>query len=504
MTKDYGNKPKSKPRKPKLTKEQAIEQLWRKAELSWKLKGNQKAIYQHFKGTADDISACLISRQYGKSFTLCVIAIELCIQIPGAIVKYACPQQKMVERVIKPRIREIIVDCPEDMKPEWKTQEKVWSFPNGSEIQVAGTDNGNYDNLRGGSAHLCICDEAGFMDELESVVFSVLAPTTDTTGGKIFLASTPNDKDPNHDFHKLFVFPMEAAGKLLKFDFYTSPMVDDKTRESIIKRYPGGLKNIKFRCEYLCEIPNVSEATVIPEFADHQEHIVMEVEPPEYCDFYVSADVGFHDLTVALFGYYDYDRAALVIVDEYVINGPEMTTDKLHREIKHKEELWFNTKFNKLAEPYLRIMDNDLKLINDLSRFYGMTFIPTEKHNKDQAVDTVRRWMENHKIIIHPRCKNLIYHVKYAQWHLTKSGTFTNKFKHLEGLEDAGLLRSHADGLDALIYLVRNIQSTKNPYPNDYGINITKDTFVSPKWLNNKTSEATEFMRKLMNLKKKK
>lgn len=503
MSDSYGKPPKSSPRKPKLTKEQAIEQLWRKAHLSWKLQGNQKLIYDHFKNCAEDISACLISRQYGKSFTLCVIAVEFCIANPGAIIKYACPQQKMVERVIKPRIKEIIADCPADLKPEWKTQEKVWSFPNGSEIQVAGTDGGNYDNLRGGSAHMCICDEAGFMDELETVVYSVLAPTTDTTGGKIFLASTPNDKDPNHDFHRLFVFPMEAAGKLLKFDFYTSPMIDDKTRESIISRYPGGLKNIRFRCEYLCEIPNISEATVIPEFTEHEENIVKEYDLPDYCDFYVSADVGFHDLTVALFAFFDYDLGKLVIMDEYVINGPEMTTDKLYREISHKEELYFNSKHEKLKAPYLRIMDNDLKLINDLSRFYGMTFIPTEKHNKEQAVDTVRRWIENEKIIIHPRCKNLRYHVKYGQWHLSKSGTFTNRFKHLDGSEDLGLLRSHADALDALIYLVRNIQATKNPFPKGYGIDINSNTFISPKW-NNNASETLDFMRKLLNIRKKK
>jgi hypothetical protein len=489
--------------KKKMTEEQAKAQLWELGELSWKLKGNQKAIYKHFNETEDDISACLISRQYGKSFTLCLIAAEICLKKPGAIVKYACPQQKMVERVIKPRMREIIADCPEHLKPEWRSQDKIWLFPNGSEIQVAGTDNGNYDNLRGGSADMCICDEAGFMDELETVVYSVLAPTTDTTGGKIFLASTPNDKDPNHDFHEFFVFPLEASGKLLKFDYTTSPMVDDAKRARIISRYPGGENNIKFRCEYLCEIPNVSEANVIPEFSAVENRVVVEVKTPDYCDFYTASDVGFHDLTVALFGYYDYKINKLVIMDEYIINGPELTTDKFHRDVQTRENMRFVTSLGEEKKPYMRIMDNDLKLINDLSRFYGMTFVPTEKHNKEQAVDTVRRWIEAERIIIHPRCKNLIYHLKYAQWHYTKQGTFTGKFKHLKGNNSAGLLKSHADALDALIYLVRNLQTTKNPFPQNYGVDINENTFMSPKFKHKNASQATDFFKKVLKLGKK-
>jgi hypothetical protein len=487
----------------KMTEEEAIDALWREGILSWKLKGNQKEIYKHFNNTGDDISACLISRQYGKSYTLCVMAIETCLLKPGAIVKYACPQQKMVERVIKPRIREIIANCPEDMKPEWKTQEKVWLFPNGSEIQVAGTDNGNYDNLRGGSADLCICDEAGFMDELETVVYSVLAPTTDTTGGKIYLASTPNDKDPNHDFHEFFVNPLEAAGKLLKFDYTTSPMVSEEQRARIVARYPGGEKNVKFRCEYLCEIPNVSEANVVPEFAAVEESVVKDMEVPDYCEFYTSGDVGFHDLTVFLFSYYDKKLNKLVITDEYVINGPELTTDKLHKEIMVKEEMRFVTALGDKQKPYLRVMDNDLKLINDLSRFYGMNFMPTEKHNKEQAVDTVRRWVESERIIIHPRCKNLIYHLKYTQWHYTKQGTFTGKFKHLKGNDSAGLLRSHGDALDALIYLVRNVRLGTNPFPENYGLDINKNTFMSPKFKTKNASQAADFIKKLLKLEKK-
>ncbi len=454
-----------KVKKSKISKASAIEKLWRLGNLQWKLKGVQNDIYNHLKNSEDDIVTVLASRQLGKSYTLCTIATEQCISTPNSIVKYVCPTGKMVTNIIYPRVSEIIEDCPIDIKPSWYPSEKKWKFPNGSEIQVAGADLGA-DTIRGGTSHLCIVDESGFVNSLETVVYSILAPTTDTTGGRILLASTPNDKDANHEFHTNFVYPNEASGKLLKITWEQSPMVNDAQRAKIVARYPGGKNNIKFKCEYLCIIPEVTENSVIPEFTANEENIVKEVEKPEFCDYYTGLDVGFVDLTAALFSYWDYKHHRLVIMDEFVINGPEMTTDKLVKEMRHREKLLYTSSMGQV-EPVLRIMDNDLKMVNDLSRFHQMQFLPTEKHNKEAAIDTVRRWIESGKIVIHPRCKHLIYHTKYAQWHVTKQGTWTNKFKHLKNSSDGSIRGGHVDTLDVLIYLVRNIIEGKSPNEGD-------------------------------------
>jgi len=508
MDKTYGDKPKSSPRKSGMTREDAIlrladmgriGELWQKGELIWKLKGKQRDIYNHFKYNERDIIPCLISRQFGKSFTMCALAVETCLQTPNAVVKYVCPTTKMVLNVMVPRVRDVIADCPDDIKPRWYPSEKKWIFPNGSEIQCAGTENGAYDSIRGGSANLCIVDEAAFCSDLETVVFNVLAPTTDTTQGKIYLASTPNDKDAHHDFHEFFVFPYEITNDLLKMTWIDSPMVNEADRARILARYPGGEKNIKFRCEYLCEIPNVTETNVIPEFTDE---IIQEVGTPEHCDFYTSMDLGFKDLTVALFGYYDFRNSRLVILDEYIINGPELKTDRLRKDIEVKEKMHFKATLGE-QDAYLRVMDNNnLMLTNELSKD-GLLFIPTAKHNKEQAVDTVRRWTEQGKIIIHPRCKNLIYHIKHAQWHYTRAGTYTGKFKNLKGNDSAGLLASHADALDALIYMVRNIHTHRNPYPEDYDYKMTKNTHIPTGWRGKNTSEAVDFMKNILNIRKK-
>jgi PBSX family phage terminase large subunit len=463
-------------KKPEYTKEElsAIYELWRMGELSWKLKGKQIDIYNHFVNLADDVGVCLVSRRFGKSYVMLLIAIEICIKNPGCIIKYACPKQNMVNKILMPNIRSIFEDAPSDITYEYSSADKVIRFHNGAEIQFAGTDNGNAENLRGGAAILCILDEAGFMDDLQYIVESILLPTTDTTDGKLFLASTPNPKDPDHQFHTEYVYPVEAKGKLVKYTIYDSPMLTPDKIRRIIGRYVGGESNPAFRVEYLVEIPKSSELTVIPEF-NEELHVVDEYKIPSYRDFYVAMDVGFRDLTCVLFCYYNFLEATLYVIDEIVINGPEMTTDYLATLIKNKEDKCFNE-----FPPFLRVMDNDLKLANDLSRLHELYFMPTAKDNKETAVNNVRMWFAQGKIKIHKRCTHLVYHTKRAQWD-TSGGKVRTVFKHLADAPDESVRGGHADSLDALIYLVRNLNTGHNPYPDGHGEKRGFNIFQSPK-----------------------
>ena len=455
----------------------AKHKLWRMGQISWKLKGKQEDIYKNMIDAEHDISCILVSRRFGKSFTNCLTAVETCLQEPNSIVKYACPKQRQVQTIIKPIMREIFKDAPPEfnLQDMWKSNDKIYQFPNGSEIQIAGTDNGNAENLRGGYAQLLICDEAGFMDDLDYVVNSILLPTTDTTDGKLILTSTPNYKDPQHEFHSEFVFPLEAEGRLIKYTVYDSPMVDEAKIKKIIARYSGGVENPKFRCEYMCEIPRLTENTVVPEFSPMKHEIVVdEVELPDHFDAYVAADIGFRDLTVVLFGYYDFMRAKLVIMDELVMNGPEMTTDELAKRIKEKEDVrFYREDINMSVEPYIRIMDNDLKLINDLVRLHNIHFIATKKDNKEAQINQVRLWVHQGKIEIHERCTHLRYHLENAQWDKNRKS-----FRQLKDTPNGDIRGGHCDALDALIYLVRNMNEGRNPFPDDYnekkGPNIFK------------------------------
>jgi hypothetical protein len=448
-----------------LTKRQAITQLWERGVLSYKLKGKQNDIKEILEKDLNNIAVILCSRRFGKSFSMCISAIEVCIKKPHAIVKYACPKQKMVKTIVQPIMREILSDCPNHLKPEWKEADKKYIFPNGSEIQIAGTDNGNAENLRGGKADLCIIDEAGFCDDLDYVINSILAPTTDTTGGKLYLASTPNYKDPQHEFTTTFIKPLEAEGRLIKFTIYDSPMVDEKKIKEIKSRYPDGENNPKFRCEYLCEIIEEAEDTVIPEFHQYKDKIIKEVERPAFYDYYIACDVGFRDLTAVLLAYYDFVNDVIVVEDEIVLNGAEFTTDKMAMAIKEAEARNFsNPLTGEVQEPMLRVMDNNnLILLNDLQTLHGISFIATRKDDKNAAINNFRMLIQQKKLLINPRCKNFIYHLSMARWNNKR-----DDFLRIKDTPSGELKGGHVDLLDACIYLTRNVIRGKNPFPANY------------------------------------
>jgi hypothetical protein len=127
----------------KLTKAQAIEKLWRAGNLSYKLKGIQKEMYEAVhdsKGKKGKKSIFLVSRRSGKSFTMALLATEYCTKHPNSIIKYLLPKKKDAKTILLPIMRTILEDCPEDLKPEWKAADYVFDFPNGSQIQLGGTD----------------------------------------------------------------------------------------------------------------------------------------------------------------------------------------------------------------------------------------------------------------------------------------------------------------------------------------------------------------------------
>lgn len=446
-------------------------ELWRMGDLSWKLKGCQVDIYDDITNQDKDVSVILASRRIGKSYSALIPQIEVCIQNPLILTKHACPTQKMVKEMIYPALRVIFHDAPPEFALEklWLASEGKLVFPNGSMVTIAGTDGNNADNLRGAYCHLAVADEAGFMDNLDYVVRSILLPQTDTTLGRLILLSTPNYYNPQHEFHSEYVFPYEASGKLVKYTLFDSPMVNDKEREKIIARYPKGIDDPKFRCEYMVEIPKNTETTVFAEFYPNKKNIITEenMTIPPFCDTYVGGDVGVKDLTAFVFGYYNFKEATLYIMDEWQMNGLEMTTEHIATGIKTKEDAHFVYSNGRRNYPIRRVMDNELKLITDLNRLHGIGFMATKKDNLAAQVNEVKIMLQTGRIKIHPRCKHLIYHLENAQW---KKNSIGKELAHLPDSIDGEIKGAHCDNAMALVYLVRNILYNHNPYPETYSV----------------------------------
>jgi hypothetical protein len=447
-----------KRKKPLLEPDRALALAWERGLLSFLLYDYQLPLYESLWKAINN-PECVkyvlnCSRRYGKSTVLCTIALEFAIKRPNSQIRFAAPTAKMLKKITNPIFRMLLETCPNHLKPQYYTQDQEWRFPNGSIIACAGTDNGNAENLRGTTSHLNLIDEAGFCDDLQYVVTSILLPQTLTTGGKTLLASTP-PKTPAHDFVSI-AQECEDQGFYKVYTIYDNKTLTQDTIDLYAKE-SGGVNSSIFKREYLCMFVTDEALAIIPEWKDE---FVKEPSKDnnlnKYYHRYVGLDIGVVDKTAVVFGYYDFKTATLVIEDELTMQGNEMTTEKLKDAIIAKEKEVFGT-----LQPYKRIADNNnLLLLQDLSSLHGLHFNPTNKESLDAMVNEVRLMVNAGKLIVSPKCKHLLGCLKYGIW----------DSKHKQFARSS--VYGHFDGLAALMYLVRNLDRHTNPIP--------PDAFISP------------------------
>jgi hypothetical protein len=476
-------------------KKAALYEAWKRGLLTYKLDPFQKELTETIQKTEEKVSVILCSRRLGKSYGATVMAIQQCLRKPNSIVKYLAPTKLMVNTYLRPLFREILLDCPDEFQPNMVKNQFTYYFKNGSEIQLAGSDGGHAEKLRGSYSDLCIVDEAGFCSDLENVVRSILIPTTMNTKGKILLLSTP-PKDPEHEFIK-FLEDADVKGTLIRKTIYDNPRITKEDIDGIIAAYPGGINHPDFRREYLLELSRDPTLIVIPEFSmEVEQDVVKEWPKPPHYETCEAMDLGFKDMTVVLFGYYDFRGAKLIIEDELVMQGSQVQIPKLVKQIDSKEiELWNNEFINEVTRPKLRISDINYIVTEEISRAsnWKINFTPARKDDKEAAINNVRVMLESRKIIIHPRCQTLIRHIKNAKWSGRK------EIKQFARGADG----SHFDALDALIYLCRHVDYNKNPYPRNYGLGLRpEDTYVSKQYSHNYNDKQIETFYKIFNIRK--
>lgn len=252
--------------------------LWNKGNLSWKLDVNQQVLRDVYVNSKEKIVVWNCARGSGKSYALCVIAIEECLKNPKALVKYCCAKQKEARQIIQPIFRDILEDCPPELRPTFIVAEGAYKFPNGAQIQLSGLDNGRAESLRGGSSVLCIVDEAGTksLKDLKYIIRSILMPAVTRKkdiNGKIILASTA----PISRAHP-FIFYLRRAeirGASVTRDVYSNPRMTPDMIRQIIEEC-GGEDSIEFQREYLC----VDEDTLIKTIKGYKK--IKDVQKGEF------------------------------------------------------------------------------------------------------------------------------------------------------------------------------------------------------------------------------
>lgn len=453
-----------------VTLEDAKEALWRRGELAWKLRPQQLPLYDLIAHTTARRYFLECARRFGKSFTLMLYSLERGLQNAKWLIRFAAPTSKDLEEIYHPIVDEICGDCPEELRPIWRQQKSHYWFPStDSRLYLVGTDHENYKKLRGKALHLGVMDEVGSMDRAKHICDSILMPQTLTTGGRIFMASTPAET-PGHDASEL-ADACAVLGNYAKRTIYEAGYPPDVIEE--YARDAGGKQTTVWRREYMCERVTEEARAIVPEFTSEcAAAIVREFEVPPYFLPFEAMDVGGDDFTVVLFGYWDFLRAKLCVQDEVVmrLNRAGATTDVLAARVKAKEaELWGTRPVHQ------RWSDTNIILLNDLVSIHKLDFIPTLKDDKEAQVAEMRVWVKSQRIEIHPRCTTLRRHLANGIWNKART-----EYQRTE-------VDGHYDAIDALIYMVRNTPRSTNPYP-AYPAEVQPSTH----WINPHTESTAE------------
>jgi len=422
-----------------------IEERWKLGNLYYKLKDHQIDLYNQITKGSNKKHVVNCSRRFGKSYTLCLIAIEHALK-SKVHVRFAAPTSKQLKEIIQPIMIKILSDCPEELKPDFKSQDNKYVFQNGSEIHIAGCDNGNAENLRGHESDLNLIDEAGFIDDLEYVLKDILMPQTLTTGGRTIVSSTP-PRTPAHYYNRLCTEAQLGRFYSL-FTIYDNTSIDQETIEEYCQE-AGGVNSTTWKREYLCEFVVDEMSVVVPEWNDSY---VGEIELDAwrmYYQNYISMDIGGRHKTAILYGYYDFKRSVLQVVDESILTGQDTTTDLIAKTIQAKEiEL-----FQDMTEPRRIADNNNVILLQDMSLMHGVHFAPTSKDTLLAMVNELRVFVAQGRLFISEKCQELIGCMRAAIW---------NKQRTQFDVSD---MYGHFDALASLIYMVRNIDQYSNPIP---------------------------------------
>lgn len=464
----------------------AIGRAWETGNLYYLLRPSQRRIYDQRKAITNSrkfVNCC--GRGWGKSFLLFALCTETALRYPGSDTVFVAPVQRKVAEYLEPIARACFLDCPFKEQIDFSTANLVYKFPNGSRIIVCGSNQKAFDNIRGGTFKLAVVDEGAYHDYLIELIERVLMPALNKGNGHLVLSSTPPDTE--HPFDQRYCTEAELGGYYFHATIYDAgypaDQIDEFKREAgwiaRERRWRSPAHELTWRIEYMAErgLRN-PEKTIIPSWNDSYVRAVPHDQYFPYFYKAVSLDIGTkRDLSVALFGYYHYLNAQLVIEDEFQLSGPDFTTLKLSSAVRVKERtLWGS------QAPALRVSDiSDIQ--NDLAITHNLPFTGVSKSELHSMVNRLNLLVGAGRVIVHPRCKLLIQTLKNGVW---------DKNREEFAYSEIGL--GHMDAIASLIYMVVAFESwfNMNPIPLTLNANLFEQVDIHGRLAEAQKSEWTK------------
>lgn len=390
------------------------------------------------------------SRRWGKTIFAALLAFMTALGGPNRIIRYVAPTKLHGRQFVIPAFQWVAGQLPESQRPRFMSQDNTWVWPStGSVCHLGSAESmADVEAQVGTACHRALIDEAGKMrsDLLRHLYRSVLLPQFLTTGGDIIVGSTPA-LTPAHYLAEL-VARCEASDALARYTIEDCDHVSEEEREILIAEL-GGRQSTEVRRELYCEHVTERSRLIIPEWVDVEADVAIEVEPAEERDWYVAADFGFEDLTVVLYAWFDFDLQRIIVEHEVAMHRASSSdVGYACKALEHDLGI----------KPLTRVADAPLQLLADLSHKTlgpGIDFAPTQKDDAGPALAQLRSEIGRKRVIVHPRCKTLLSHLRYGTWNERRTS-----FDRPPGDE-----YGHWDAIDALKYLNRAVNRRRNPAP---------------------------------------
>jgi len=437
-------------------------ELWHKGEPFHIFHDGQLDLLKVLEVIDSFLAVINCSRQFGKTFWACMLAIMYCLKHPGSNVKYGAAQYTDLSKFIYPTLRKIQALMPTDLQFEIVESRKQVIFKNKAVIDLCGLDI-NPDGLRGPSVALVIIEEAGYVEKIHYIYFDVVLPMfihTQHLNPKCVMLGTPSD-DLTHDFTTFFFPKAQKEGVYILKTIDDNPMLSQEEKQRIIDEYtkdcntPAALaiQEAKRDRELYGKVRADPSKAIIPEWDDKYIEAIEHDEFFQFYHKYTAMDYGVGDKTVFLFYYYDFKKACVIYEGEFQDMGSSMTTDTLHEGVVSRETKLYDGKI------YRRVADTtNLLLINDFTNKYKMPFLHVKKDLLHVMVNEARMWVKSGRIRVHPDCFELIGCLKHGRWNEKK-----------DAFDDSKMF-GHFDALAAFIYSLRIIDQQTNPIPVTHGL----------------------------------
>ena len=405
-----------------------------------------------------------IGRRWGKSTFGFLFLCEKAYQTPNSHWLFLAPVNEKLDSYLTKVVDKILIYAPQDCRPVRKAGKYV--FQNGSTIECFGTTNDSYLYIKGQAYDGVYMDEVGEMDDLESVINDVISPTVFDSHGFILIASAPGET-PDHYF-KTLCEEAQLGNYYFHATIHEAGYPADWIQQELQDVAKGDVKNTTWRRQYLAEF--VTEFTKMVLNTWDSIRFIKDIPRDSRYQFFrhmVVFDPGHKDpnsvsFCTYLWGFDIFGKGSgtLYIEDEIVIPSIQITPDKLAAKIKDKvKELWGTSdRVSYWADP------SNQTILDLFGKSYGLYFNWTAKDNKYQAIEDLRTFVQDGRLILNPKC--VIHKLMFEN-------TIWDKTHKDYQRSSAGY---HGDCVDTALYAYRNINFAC-PVPSTHNVN-TEDTFL--------------------------